>query len=56
MLHGVGLWNCPSYFGTEDLCVACGCVFAVAHQKLHVLEVRDGTYTLNVENYGTCYW
>jgi len=37
-------------------CVVCDCLFAVAHQKLHVLELHDGTDTLNVENYGTCCW
>jgi hypothetical protein len=52
--HGVNLWNCTSYFGTEDLYVVCGYLFAVAHQKLRVHESHDGTDSLNVEKYCTC--
>ena len=56
LLYGVSWWNCASYFSTEDLYVVCSYLFGVAYQKLHVLELHDGTDTLNVENYRTCSW
>jgi len=54
VLHGVSLWNCPSYFGIEDLYIVCGYLMAVARQKLRVVELHDDTDIVNVENYGAC--